>query len=134
MSQYATRAEFDKYGLPTSVTTGVSDATINAYLEATSSVADDYLRAGYDLPLAAPYPLSLKRAVCHIAAFDYMSSIGYSPESGNDTVIEDRAEMAMKWLRDIGSGKAQLEGITDETPGVNEDAPEVFSNESSRGY
>lgn len=102
---YATSDDLERYGLPQSTVQTIDGADITAQLDAASSLADSYLRLHYKLPLSSPYPIALVEAVCRIAAFNILSVRGYNPE-GDAGMIESRYQAAMKWLQDVGAGRA----------------------------
>lgn len=107
---YATRTDLTTHGLSSAAIAGVSTTAQDAALDAASKTADSYLRARYATPLTT-YGTDLTRAVCQIAAWDLLSVRGYDPARGGDEAVRLRAEDAMRWLRDLGAGKASLAGV-----------------------
>lgn len=101
MSSYATPANLVAFGLSAQALAGFTADQQQAALDAASDVADGYLRSRFRLPLATPVTADLKRAVCAVAAFDLLTSRGFNPEAGADTVVRLRYEDALKWLRDV---------------------------------
>ena len=132
MAQYADLTDFARFGLPASVTAGLTTDTINAHLAAASEDIDDRLRGVVSLPLVAPYPKRIVKAACAIAALSILDTLGWNPEVGEDKRIKDRADSYDKWLDRVAAGDAWVYGIVDQTPDVEEDAPEVWSD-GSRG-
>ena len=93
---------------------------------------DDYLGARVGLPLVVFANASLRRAVCIIAVWDLLSTIGFNPE-GDNTVFQDRFNSIIKWLTEIRDGDAPLPaGLVDSTD-ATEGTPEVSSDEA-RGW
>lgn len=105
MSSYATPADLAIHGIAAGAVGDLDMSGIQAVLDAASDLADSYLRNHYRLPLAAPYPFALVEAVCKVAAFNVLSVRGYNPE-GDAGMLESRYKSAMKWLEDVGAGKA----------------------------
>ena len=75
----------------------VPDSIIESHLDAASAQADVWLGlGGYVTPLSA-FGKDLTRAVCEIATFSVLKGhIGFSPDSGSDKMIEERATAARK--------------------------------------
>lgn len=106
---YATPVDMRAFGLPEAVLARMDPTDIEKALEAASSEADVELQRVFVLPLVV-WPRVLTQKVCAIAAFELMTSFGYSPQGGGiDTKIEDRAKEARAWLQRIGS----LPGVQD---------------------
>lgn len=122
----ATVAQFKRFGLPAS-RFSLTDPQIQEHLDAASAEVDDHLRGVVSLPLVAPIPLRLIKAECAIAALSVLDEIGWNPEIGEDNRVKQRADSYEKWLLAVASGSALLFGATDQTPDVEEDAPEVMS-------
>jgi phage gp36-like protein len=100
MSSYATITDLQRYGLPPEAVQGISDPTLQAELDAASTLADSYLRGRYALPLVT-YDVELTMNVCWLAAFNIMAARGYNPETGADSIYLDRFNRATQWLRDV---------------------------------
>lgn len=85
---------------------GVEDpeevAGLTAALDSASTTADSYIRRY--LPLTAPYPTSLRKAVVDLAVFDFDPR----PTEKTKKAYSD----SVQWLRDIGKGTAELDVIT----------------------
>lgn len=109
---YATRTDLTTHGLSSAALGSISTTAQDAALDAASATADSYLRARYSPPVAG-YGVDLTRAVCSLAAWDLLSVRGYDPQRGGDEALRLRAEDALRWLRDVSSGKASLSGITE---------------------
>lgn len=100
MSSYATITDLQRYGLPPEAIQGIADPTLQAELDAASTLADSYLRGRYALPLIS-YDVELTMQVCYIAAYNIMAARGYNPEQGADTIYENRWKLAVAWLRSV---------------------------------
>jgi phage gp36-like protein len=120
---YATTGDLFDFGLSSDA--GVDIGPSERQLDAASSLADSYLRNHYKLPLTAPYPIALVEAVCRIAAYNILSVRGYNPE-GDAGALETRYRAAMKWLQDVGAGRAAPLMVTSDAGGtVNAGGPFV---------
>lgn len=111
---------------PTKIETALLDATV---------LIDSYLRKKYQLPLTI-VPESLIRAACVLARFDLA-------QSGNSEPSE-QMRLARKetigWLEGIAAGAIEID-LTPFGGGANpasgakvSDRPDVFSNDSLRGW
>lgn len=132
MTAYATRADLYALGLPVEAMSGVSSADQDAAIEASSRRADSYLRTRYGVPCPVA-PRELVWAVCVLAAYDLITTRGYSPDVGADQTLRDRANDALAWLRDVAKGVVALDPSADATPSVSESAP-LMSYEEDRGW
>jgi phage gp36-like protein len=110
---YATLTDLSDLGLPSAAT--IDTVAAERQIEAASSLADSYLRNHYKLPLPTPYPIALVEAVCRIAAYNVLSVRGYNPE-GDAGALEQRYRAAVRWLVDVGAGKASP--LTQDAAGV----------------
>lgn len=111
---YATTSDLYRLALRQAALSGIPAAEQDAALEAASCVADSYLQARYQLPLAA-WDDDLRRAVAIIAAYDLLSGRGFAPE-GSDEHVRLRYEDALRWLRDVSTGVVTPVGIVDASP------------------
>ena len=129
---YATRTDLTTHGLSSAAIGSISTTAQDAALDAASRVADSYLRARYATPVTG-YGVDLTRAVCSLAAWDLLSVRGYDPQRGGDEALRLRAEDALRWLRDVSSGKAHLSGIAESE---SESWPEYIGamSDESRGW
>ncbi|WP_003047195.1 DUF1320 domain-containing protein [Thermus aquaticus] len=124
---YATQSDLFRLGLPEGALRGVSPSTIEDALEAASRLADSYLRARYDLPLAS-WGRGLTRAVALIAAYDLMSRRGYDPTRPGQENLRMRYEDAIRWLEGVAAGKVDP-GVEDATPEVSSSAIQAVTRE-----
>lgn len=99
---YATRDDLARLGLPQAVISAIPLTDQDAALEAASDLADSYLRARYTLPLLS-WQDDLRRAVCHIAAYDLLVRRGFNP-TGADEQVRLRYEDAIRWLERVAQG------------------------------
>jgi phage gp36-like protein len=118
---YATSIDLALFGAPRAALDSTSSEEQEQQLAAASALADSYLRLNYTVPIPAPLPQALVEAVCRIAAYNLLSVRGYAPEI--ETNYRERYEDAMRWLRDVGAGKASLPMDADGTG--NEGGPFV---------
>lgn len=115
MTRYATTTDLSRFGVASAALTGLSTATQEASLDAASSIADGYLGCRFGLPLSA-WGDDLRRAVAMLAAYDLLSGRGLDPRNGTDAHIRLRYEDALAWLRDVGRGHVDMQGVVDATP------------------
>ena len=102
MSSYAQVSDLFTQGAPAQAfqqgANPIPDATLQAELDAVSTMSDGYIEARGQLPLQAPYPGALLAAVCKIAAYNILSVRGINPASGADVNLRDRHDDGMRWL------------------------------------
>lgn len=132
MSQYASAAELKQLGLPAEALEDVTDADIDAQIQASCGVIDAYLSARVTLPISTPYPDVLKRFSVDMAVFHILMRRGFNPEAydANYKELHDRAEM---FFKDFAEGKVNIPGLIDATPSVSEGAPRI-STGTARGW
>lgn len=115
-TQYATTTDLANLGLIGGALQNVTTQVQNAALLAASAVADSYLQSRYDLPIAN-WGQDLVRVVCAIAAYDILTSRGYSPQSQDDH-IRQRQQDGIAWLKEVSQGlqtPAYLVDVTSNT-------------------
>lgn len=95
--QYASIAELISLSLTEGSAQRFNDAAMTSALQYASSMADDYFRSTYILPLVS-WDMSLKKVVCDIAAKSLFDSFGFAPDAPQDRVITKRYEEALEWL------------------------------------
>ncbi len=131
MTRYATTTNLARLGIRAEALTGIATAVQEEALDASSAVADGYLRSrGYVMPLTA-WSTDLTRAVAILAAFDLLVTRGYDPNAGTDDVLLRRVEMATTWLRDVAAGRVTPD-LTDSTPSVDEASAQTFCTTNTR--
>lgn len=118
MSQYAEAADLYALGLPQAALASGTDPT--AALVAASGTADGYLRKRYTLPLTA-WDEEITRRVCHLAAFDLLTTRGTRPGDALDLVTK-RYDDAVKWFESVAKGLIEP-SVTDSTPTFDEQHP-----------
>lgn len=133
MASYATASDFDIFGirasaLPSTVTPENKDRALSA----ASGRADGYLGTRFRLPLSA-WGDDLRQAVCSIAAFEIVASqVGFNPEAGNNIVLVQRKDDAIRWLEQVSRGHVMPAGLVDTAPSARSSS-RVFSN-PQRGW
>lgn len=55
-------------------------------------------------PLLDPLPEDIKQKICHVAAYELMSRVGFNPTAGADANYLLRANIARAYFRDIARG------------------------------
>jgi phage gp36-like protein len=135
MAVYAVQADLQRFALPASVVASclaIDANSVTAALQGASDTADGYMRGQFVLPLVAPYPADLVRAVCKLAAYDLVSgTIGYNPE-GDPSILKGW-EQAMAWFKDVARG-VSIPSITDSTPGGTRGPVPFVSSRRRRGW
>ncbi len=121
MSQYATSADLYALGLPQAALPSGADPT--AALVAASGDADGYLALRFKLPLVA-WGDDIRRRVCHLAAYDLLTSRGTRPGDALELIVK-RYDDAIAWLREVSMGRVQPSGVTDSSPTVDEQHPQI---------
>jgi hypothetical protein len=130
---YADHDDFYALGLPHAAigTTDPPDLLTSCLLAASSQVTSR-VPPRYKFPLRAPYPESLKQAVCAIAALKFLQQRGFDPDDPADKEVEDAHDEALAWLEGIATDETIPDWI-DATPSVDDVAPDVFTNDM-RGW
>lgn len=100
---YASRTDLAQLGLVGAALVNVPPETQDAALLSACATADSYLQSRYILPLTQ-WGADLKRAVCHIAAYDLMTARGYGMVSGPDENVRKRYLDALAWLDEVSKG------------------------------
>lgn len=106
MATYATRADFERFGLPPALAAQAETKTpgvIANAIDARSAEADSHFAARYRLPLTE-WDVNVRRVVCELAALDVLGVAGFNPQ-GNDEFYERRAERALAWLKAVAAKK-----------------------------
>lgn len=123
---YAGPDDFYGYGLPKAAV-GTPDPTdlLSSCLLAASSQANAWIPRAYKLPLKEPYPDSLKKIVCELAAYKFLSQRGFDPDDPADKEIKTNHDAAREWLDSLGEGA--VPDWVDATPEETEFAAAVVS-------
>lgn len=101
-TQYAQPADLANIGLAPGALQNVTTPVQNAALLMASGIVDASLQSRYILPLTQ-WGNDLVRATAVIAAYDILTSRGYSPQSPDDH-IRERYLDALAWLKEVGNG------------------------------
>lgn len=128
MSQYALAADLYALGLPSAALGDLSADAITAALVAASGAADGYLATRYKLPLVSCGD-EVTRRVCHLAAFDLLTTRGTRPGDALDLIVK-RNDDAIAWFRDVSRGLVQPAGIVDATPTFDEQHPVLATGDA----
>lgn len=110
-TQYASQTDLAQLGLAPGALQNVTGTVQDAALLAASALADSYLESRYKLPLTS-WGKDLSRIVCFIAAYDILTSRGYSPQSPDDH-IRQRYIDALAWLQEVSRGTQSPSQIAD---------------------
>jgi phage gp36-like protein len=126
---YATLPDLYAF-LPLAQMGNVTTDQQQAALDFAADIADSYLARRYALPLIAPYPLDLVRAVCQIAALEALTTRGFSAPTASkpDQRRIDQDAAARKWLDDVGHQKLHPRIIEQPSQGATYDAPQVHTS------
>lgn len=131
---YASTTDLERLGINADALAGISTATKQAALDATSDQIDDAIETGgrYQTPLTT-YPDSVKLNNCKLAQFELMSVEGYYPDDEDQKTIRQRYEDALKWIEGLENGKA-LSGVVDADPDDDDDSQVVTDSDTARGW
>jgi phage gp36-like protein len=116
---YATIADLAEHGMPASALARFTQAEMAAACLASSDEANGYIASAYALPLTA-WDRDLRKQVSCMAIYDLLSTHGFDPLSGKDSMIETRQKGAIKWLDRLANGQIRPVGIIDSAPEVRE--------------
>jgi phage gp36-like protein len=129
---YCLPSDVTRYGIPELALNGFPPASITDACLAASDEAAGYLASAYTLPMVK-WDTDLRKHVACMAVYDILGARGYEPDSGKDTLIDDRRKQAIVWLNRIADGKLRPPGMVDSTPQITE--PEVYvDSAASRGW
>lgn len=109
-TQYATISDLDDHGIAAGAFTSLTDAEKDDALMRASEEADGYIGNSYKLPLTA-WGRDLTARVVDIAVYHLLSRRGFAPgdrDTTGDAIVVKRYDDALRWLRDVGSGRAVL--------------------------
>lgn len=108
MASYATLDDLSVYGMREAGVDNIEFAELA--LDAASREADGYIASRHSVPLST-WPPSLTSHVCAIAAWTILRARGVSG-TGADEVIREAYLDAIRFLKDVGAGRASLIGAT----------------------
>lgn len=101
---------------------GASSAQVlNGILDA-SGEADSYIRKRYRLPLIS-WGQDLRSAVRRMARYYALGERGFDPTKPADQAIVGQYRDAIAWLKQVGTGEAELVDVVDSSPSTQEAAP-----------
>lgn len=99
-------ADFPVFGLPTPALESVTTSLIQAHLDAASDFADGCIAARIPLPIEGPpYPKRLVQAVCQIASFTILRTVGFNPDIQVNKEVLAAHDQAKEWLEQIREGR-----------------------------
>jgi phage gp36-like protein len=97
-------------------------------LDDATSMVEGYLRRRVNVPLVAPYPAEVTRAVCILARYDLATGGEREPST---QMRNDRNDV-VSWLNKIAEGYVSLEGAVPAAQGGRADAldrPRMFGHD-----
>ncbi len=127
MSQYAQIADLVLYGTSANALAQFTAAQQNAALATASAYADTKLAGRYPLPLLT-WDASITRHVCYLAAFDLISTRGFDPGGGADTIFMLRNNMAIKFFDDVERQNTHPTVTFNAPASPSYNAPQVYSS------
>lgn len=122
----ATLSDLYAYGAPASALSALTSGQQQSSLDASIELALGYFASRGNLPLVA-WGLDLTQKVCHIAAYDMLSRIGFNPSDGADQNYKLRYDDALAWLLRISRGEVTPPTIIFSTPASVGSFPKVKS-------
>lgn len=133
MSQYASLADFAVYGLPSTATEDIEDATITKFLESASAYVDSQLEArGYATPLTE-WAEDLTQVVCRLAAHSVIFHRGVNPADPAHQLIVAERTQTLEMVDKIAKGYARFARTTPER--LPQGTARVFSGSGgTRGW
>lgn len=132
MSFEVTVADLHRYAISEAATAGYNEEDLRPFLDAATVKAYSFIRSQYPVPL--PFDdLSLKVAVCQIAAYMFMTRRGFDMENPEDEALRAAHDSAIKWLLDVSNGRASLSGGPGNS-GKSSAGARVYSGRSRRGW
>lgn len=139
---YATEADLENYSLGETLLEDAkaSPEQVATAIMSASRTADGFLGSQYTLPLQGPVPVDLAMHVAWLAGYYLLSTIGFAPEEGSDSVYEKKHDLAMAWLLKVSEGRVTPPGIvgsgstTPDGSGQAVGAHPVVISGSSRGF
>lgn len=96
-------------------------------LDSAAEKALGFLASRGNLPLVG-WGTDLTQAICHLAAYDLLSRIGYNPDDGADKNFILKNEAALKWLLQIARGEVTPPSLIFSTSVPTGQYPKVVSN------
>lgn len=105
-SQYAQKADLTTLAITGAAAVRFGDASIEAQLQAASSICDSYIVSQFTLPLRVDpqgWDMSLTRATCDLAAYFLYCQYGFNPNQPQDALIKAKYESQIAWLQQIKS-------------------------------
>jgi len=130
---YLTEADYLELELPDGTLDALAAGTIDAAIAWASSLANGYLRKRYTLPLIS-WGDDLRQQVAALATWQLMRKRGFQPGSGADESVVMAKEDAMRWLRDVSLGHAELDGAVDSTPTIDEGGSLASSGNGAESF
>lgn len=135
MSEYCTLTEQEQLGMAARGLTTFTREQRIAAIRASSGVADTYMQKVVGIPLVSPYPDAVKVHVARMSIFDLFSPSGFNRD-GDDTLIEDNYDRAIRFFEMVAAGKIALgPNVTPpiDDPSNDLEGPYVLSD-TPRGY
>ena len=109
---YATLADFQKTGLPSTALTGVADDDITTALVNASDEVSDSFSSQFTLPMQT-VGSSVKQRTIELAALIILDSRGEDPEGQAYKTWHKRAQDAREWCRQVREREIHPAGCTD---------------------
>jgi phage gp36-like protein len=111
----------------------IVDAPVLRALDDATSMVEGYLRRRVSVPLQAPIPAEVTRAVCILARYDLATGGDREPST---QMRNDRNDV-VSWLNKIAEGYVTLEGAAAPSQGGRADAldrPRMFGHDELRRW
>lgn len=103
---YADHDDFFGFGLPRAAVPDETDPVdlLASSLLGASSLANAKIPRAHTLPLKPPYPESLRLHVAKLAAYKFLSQVGFDPDKPADKEVKAGHDDAEEWLDMLGGG------------------------------
>jgi phage gp36-like protein len=130
--QYATVADMEDFSVPTVVFQDLTNEIKDKALQFAASEMDGYLQVRHTLPLTK-FPEVLRLHNANMAAWHLLRRRGIRPDSTDDEIVRLGYTDAIKWLRDVASGKVTMAVL--ETAPAADRTPDIdIESDPDRGW
>jgi hypothetical protein len=126
MATHPTLSDLYRFGAPAASFGSLSDGDRQDAIAAAYAELEAAATAQGKTPLGDPLPDDVRQKICHVAAYELMSRVGFNPTAGADANYLVRANTARAYFRDIARGIVRPAFIFD-APRESRAQPKVVS-------